>query len=67
VFIRLYWANSQIWMRAGGFVQLSKSSQAHLIREKNVLVMDKILYDKEQTHFPKQHMWGVLLTNERKI
>jgi len=30
-----------------GFVQFSKSSQAHLIRKNNVLVLEKFLYDEE--------------------
>jgi len=38
-----------------GFVQLSKSSQAHPIKKKNnMLILEKFLYDEEQKQFFKQ-------------
>jgi len=47
-------------------VQLSKSSQAHVIRRNNVLILENILYNKEQIQFSKQKRGEVLLTNARK-
>jgi len=35
-------------------VQLSESSQAYLIRKK-VLILEKILYDKNETNFPNKN------------
>jgi len=43
-------------MRAPAFVQLRKSSQAHVIRKNNVLILEKFDMIKNKTNFPNTNV-----------